>query len=50
MRWVWHEARVGELRNSYRILVVKTKGKRLLERPTGRWEYSVTVDLKEIGW
>jgi hypothetical protein len=35
MRWVGHVARMGEKRNAYRILVVKTEGK----RPTGKQTY-----------
>jgi hypothetical protein len=30
--------------------VGKPKGKRPLGRPTLRWEDSITVDLREIGW
>jgi hypothetical protein len=35
MRWAGHVARMGEKRNSYRILVGKPEGK---------------MDLREIGW
>jgi hypothetical protein len=37
MRWAGHEARMGEKRNVYRLLVVKPEGKRPLERPRRRW-------------
>jgi hypothetical protein len=37
MRWAGHVARIGEVRNAYRILVGKTKGKRSLGRPRSRW-------------
>jgi hypothetical protein len=50
MRWVGHVAHVGEGRNAYRVLVGKPEGKRLLERPRGRWEDGIKVDLREIGW
>jgi hypothetical protein len=47
MRWAGHVARMGEKRNTYRILVRKPEGK----RPTdvgGRIIFK--VDLREIGW
>jgi hypothetical protein len=49
MRWAGHVARMGEGRNLYRVLVGKPEGKRPLERPRRRWEYGITVDLREIG-
>jgi hypothetical protein len=33
MRWAGHEARMGEMRNAYGILVGKPEGKRPLGRP-----------------
>jgi hypothetical protein len=33
MRWAGHVARMDEMRNAYRILVVKREGKRPLGRP-----------------
>jgi hypothetical protein len=36
-------------RNSYRILVGKSKGKRRLERPRLRWADNIKMGLKEIG-
>jgi hypothetical protein len=41
---------MGEKRNVYRILVGKPEGKRLLQRPSRRWENNIKVDLTEIGW
>jgi hypothetical protein len=41
---------MGEMRNSYKILVGKPEGKRPLERSRRRWEITITMDLKEIGW
>jgi hypothetical protein len=49
MRWAGHVVRMGEGRNVYRVLVGKPKGKRLLERPTRRWEDGIKMDLREIG-
>jgi hypothetical protein len=41
---------VGEGRNTYRVLVGKSEGKRPLERPRRRWEDGINKDLREIGW
>jgi hypothetical protein len=49
MRWAGHVARMGEKRNSYRILVGKPEGKRPLGRPRRRWEDNIRMDLREIG-
>jgi hypothetical protein len=50
IRWAGHVARIGEKRNAYRILVGKPEGKRTLGRPRRRWEDSIRMDLREIGW
>jgi hypothetical protein len=50
MRWAGHVARMGEKRNSYRLLVGKSEGKRPLERPRRRWEDNIRMDLGEVGW
>jgi hypothetical protein len=49
MRWTGHVASVGEGRGSYRILVGRPEGKKLLGRPRPRWEDNVKLDLREIG-
>jgi hypothetical protein len=49
MRWAGHVARM-EKRNAYRILVVKTEGKRPLGRPRLRWIGNIKMDRREIGW
>jgi hypothetical protein len=49
MRWVGHVARVGERRDIYRVLVVKSEGKRPLGRPRRRWEDNIWMDLQEVG-
>jgi hypothetical protein len=41
---------MGEMRNTYNILVSKTEGKRALGRPRHRWEASIELDRKEIIW
>jgi hypothetical protein len=33
VKWTWNVARLGERRGAYKVLVGKTEGKRLLERP-----------------
>jgi len=42
MRWAGHEARMGEGRGGYRVLVGRPRGKRPLRRPTlgGRITFS----------
>jgi hypothetical protein len=50
MRWVGHVAHVGEMRNSYNILVEKHDGKSPLGRPRRRQENNIRMDLREIGW
>jgi hypothetical protein len=50
MRWARQVARMGEKRNTYRILVGKPEGKRSLERPRRRWEDNIRMDLREIVW
>jgi hypothetical protein len=50
MRWVGHVARMGAMRNAYRILVEKPEGKRPLGRPRRRWVDNIKIDLREIGW
>jgi hypothetical protein len=40
---------MGEVRGVYRVLVGRPEGKRPLERPRGRWEDNIKMDLREIG-
>jgi hypothetical protein len=49
MRWAGHVARMGEMRNVYRLLVGKPEGKRPLGRPRRRWIDNIKMDLLEIG-
>jgi len=48
MRWAYHEARVGERRDVYRVLVGKPKGKRPPGRPKRRWENNIKMDLQKV--
>jgi hypothetical protein len=50
MRWVGHVARIGEKRNTYRLLVGKPEGRRPLGRPRCRWVDNIRMDLVEVGW
>jgi hypothetical protein len=40
----------GEMRNAYRILVVKAEGNSALGRLCRRWVDNIKTDLTEIGW
>jgi hypothetical protein len=50
MRWVGHEARMGQKRNAYRLMVRKPEGRRPLKRPRRRWLDNIRMDLLEVGW
>jgi hypothetical protein len=41
---------MGDMRNAYKILVVKPDGKRPLRRSRRRWEENIKIGLKKIGW
>jgi len=40
---------MGERRGVYRVLVVKSEGKRTLGIPRSRWEDNIKMDLQEVG-
>jgi hypothetical protein len=48
MRWAGHVARMGEKRNTYRLLVGKPEGRRPLGRPRRRWLDNIRMDLVEV--
>jgi hypothetical protein len=50
MRWAALVERMGEKRNTYRILVGKPEGKRPLGRPKRRWVINIKMDFRQIGW
>jgi hypothetical protein len=50
MRWAGHVAYMGEVRGAYKILVGRPEGRRPLGRPRRRWEDSIKMDLREIGF
>jgi hypothetical protein len=41
---------VGKERKEYKVLVGQAKGKRPLERLRHKWENSIKIDFREIGW
>jgi hypothetical protein len=41
---------MGERRGEYRVLVGKPEGRRPLGRPRRRWEDTIKMDLREVGW
>jgi hypothetical protein len=50
MRPAVYVARMGELRNTYNILVGKPEVNRQLGRPRCTWEDNIRMDLREMGW
>jgi hypothetical protein len=50
VRGAGHVVHMGEMRNSYKILILKSEWKRLLGRPGRRCEGNIKMDLKEIVW
>jgi hypothetical protein len=47
-RWAGHVARMGEKRNTYRLLMGEPEGKRLQGRARSRWVVNIKMDLREI--
>jgi len=43
-------ARMVERINTYRVLVRKCGGKRLLVRPRRRWKDNIQTDFQEVEW
>jgi hypothetical protein len=50
MKRAGHVARMGEKRNTYRLLVGKPEGKRPLGRPRRKWVDNIRMNLGEVGW
>jgi len=48
MRWVGHEAHMGERRGAYRLLVGRPEGNRPFGRLRRRWEDNIKMDLQEV--
>jgi hypothetical protein len=49
MGWVGHVVDMGEMRNSYDIMVRKPEGKGQLGRHRHKWEDNIRMDLTEVG-
>jgi hypothetical protein len=49
MRWAGHEARMGDGRGVYRVLVGRPESKRPLSRPGHMWEDNIKMDLRLKG-
>jgi hypothetical protein len=41
---------MGEMRNTYEVLVGKSEGKIPLERTRGRWEDNIRMDVRKRRW
>jgi hypothetical protein len=50
IRWAGQVARMGEKRNTYRLLMRKPEGRRPLGRPRRRWLNNIRMDLVQVGW
>jgi len=50
MGWAGHVERMGEIRNTYDILVGRPDGKRQLGRHKHRWESNIIIELRDTGW
>lgn len=37
-------------KNPYRVLLCKSEGQRLFDRPTSKWENDIKMDANEEGW
>jgi hypothetical protein len=48
MIWVGYVARMGEMRNAYKILYQNLKGRRQVGRPRGRQEGNIKTDFKGL--
>ena len=49
MRWVGNVVRMREWRDVHRVLVGKPEVKRPLGRSRRRWEFTIKMDLQEVG-
>jgi hypothetical protein len=48
IRWSGYVARMEERRGAYRVLVVKSEGKRPLRRSRLRWEDNIKIDVQGV--
>ena len=50
LRWVGHVAYTGEIRGTCGVSAGRPEIRRPLGRPKRRWEDSIKMDLREVGW
>ena len=50
LRWAGHVARMEKGRSAFKILTGKRTEKTPLGRPRHRWDYSIRMNFKEIGF
>jgi hypothetical protein len=50
MKWAGHVLSRIETRNTNRVLVGISEGKRPLGRPRRRWKDNIKIDLRVSGW
>jgi len=50
MRYVGHEACIGDRRVACRLLVDRSEGKALIRKPWHRWEENIKMNIKKLGW
>jgi hypothetical protein len=48
VRWVEYVARMGEMKNAYKILIGKPDGKKSLGRTRRRWEDNSRLDVRDL--
>jgi hypothetical protein len=41
---------MGKRRSTYKVLVKKPEGRRLLGKPRHRWDDNIKIDLRKVGW
>jgi hypothetical protein len=46
MKWAGHVARIGEKRNTYKLLVGKPEGNRKIGKTRRRWVYNIKMGIR----
>jgi hypothetical protein len=50
MSWKGYVARIGKMRNEYKMLILKREGKKPIGRSWRGWVDNIRMDLTETGW
>jgi hypothetical protein len=50
IKWAGIVARMGDVRNVYKICIGNPEGRRPLGRPSRRWEDNIRMDLQVVRW